>query len=387
MDKILIIDDADTLLATLEAYLEDCGYEIYTAKSGKDGLQLYRDKKPDVVLTDLHMPGISGLEVLQEIHSEDPDIPVMVISGAGEMQDAIQALRLGAWDFITKPIVDLQVLEHTVINALETKHLAEENKAYAEKNAYNLQMLKEDQVAGRHLQFSLLPAEHFADKDFHIDYKIIPSLELSGDFVEYFKITKHQYGVYLADVSGHGAASAFITILLKSIINQYLTRYQVNRDKTILSPSQIMQAINAELYAAQSHKYITINYGILNINTGTFTYGVGGHYPSPILLKSTGEAEYLPGEGFPIGISAKVYYQEQKVTIEPGDTIVMLSDGVLEVYMPEKDLSTKEIELLNFVQQKKGVITHMTPELALDMHDNTATVPDDITVLTIKRTK
>lgn len=157
------------------------------------------------------MPVLGGLEVLHTITQKTPDSPVIVISGAGELNDAIEALRLGAWDFITKPITDLQVLEHAIDKAIERKILLQENKTYAERIENNLKILEEDHIAGRRVQMSLLPAEHMRTRSFEFKFKIIPSLELSGDFVEYFNISDSLVGLYIADVSGHGASSAFIT--------------------------------------------------------------------------------------------------------------------------------------------------------------------------------
>ena len=384
MEKILIIDDAETLLQTLKAYLEDSGYQIFCAKNGSEGLDIFYKEEPDLVLTDIHMPELPGLEVLHTITHSHPDIPVMVISGAGELSDAIQALRLGAWDFITKPISDLEVLEHTISKALDRKRLIAENKEYAASNEHHLKILQEDQAAGRKVQMSMLPLDHFTVEDYNIKFRIIPSLELSGDFVEYFKITDELYGVYLADVSGHGASSAFITILLKSTIGQYLSRYPVTNDQTICMPEKIMQAISSELFLSKLSKYITIVYGVLNIRTGELTYGVGGHYPSPILRRKSGEARFLPGSGFPVGIRKNAKYKIEKLRLHEGDAIIMFSDGVLEVFMPGENLESKEKGLLKVVEECGDDIQSIARSLGIKK-GSTTDQPDDITILTISR--
>ncbi len=156
--KILVIDDEPALLRSITAYLEDSGFVAYGAEDGKQGLDLFYRETPDLVLTDLHMPALGGLEVLSTIKKRAPDTPVIVISGAGELNDAIEALRLGARDYITKPVSDLAVLEHAINKALEHKKLLEENKSYAQHIEHNLKVLEEDQAAGRRVQRSLLPA-------------------------------------------------------------------------------------------------------------------------------------------------------------------------------------------------------------------------------------
>jgi len=383
--KILVIDDEAALLHSILAYLEDSSFIVFGAENGKEGLEAFEEKQPDIILTDLHMPVLGGLEVLHTITSKNNEIPVIAISGAGELNDAIQALRLGAWDYITKPIADLQVLEHAINKALERKKLVAENKLYAQQIENNLKILKEDQAAGRQVQMSLLPKEQLILKDYAFNYKIIPSLELSGDFVEYFAITPDIYGAYIADVSGHGASSAFITVLLKSIIGRFQSYYQTNNDETILQPANIMQILSNEIHSANLSKYITLIYGVLNIKTNDFTYGVGGHYPNPILLSSSGDAKYLEGRGFPIGIVAAAQYQIQTVTLQQGDHLVMFSDGIMEIFMPGLNLEQKENELLKAIKNNKNNIPAILQTCGLTNDENKALI-DDLTILVISHT-
>lgn len=380
--KILVIDDEAALLHSLTAYLEDSGFVVFSAENGKTGLESFEKDKPDLVLTDLHMPVLGGLEVLSTITKGTTDTPVIVISGAGELNDAIEALRLGAWDYITKPIADLQVLEHAVNKALERKKLLAENLMYAQHIEENLKILEEDQAAGRRVQMSLLPAENLTVKNYSFKHKIIPSLQLSGDFVEYFPINADIYGVYLADVSGHGAASAFVTILLKSLISQYQAHYRMNNDETILVPSQMMQELNKEIFNAKLSKYLTIIYGVINTITNEFTYGIGAHYPSPILIKADGSAEYLPGSGFPVGVMANVKYTNQSIKLKTGEHVIMLSDGIMEILNPGHKLAQKDQELLQIAAKAKNDIAAILTMCQYDpakIYDQ----PDDITILTM----
>jgi serine phosphatase RsbU (regulator of sigma subunit) len=380
--RILVIDDDAAILRSISAYLEDSGYTVKTSENGKEGLEMFEHDKLDLVLTDLHMPVLGGLEVLHTITKKNPDFPVVVISGAGELNDAIEALRLGAWDFITKPISDLQVLEHAIDKAMERKLLLEENKTYADHIEHNLKILEEDHIAGRRVQMSLLPVDHMLVHDFEFKFKIIPSLELSGDFVEYFNITDNLVGVYIADVSGHGASSAFITVLLRSIISKYQVHYNAKKDDTIINPQKLMRALSNEIYAAKLNKYITLIYGVVNTTTNEFCYGVGGHYPNPILCDANGKARTLEGSGFPIGIMVDVNYEVQTVLLQPGEHLVLFSDGVMEVFMSGHNLTQKEQGLLNAVQTSKGDISALLRATGVTTKTNIAQ-PDDISILVV----
>ena len=128
--RVLVIDDEEIVRDSVSTYLEDSGFIVEQAADGVEGLQRFRENGPDVVLLDLRMPRMDGLEVLEAVAADLEAVPVIVVTGAGVLQDAVTALRLGAFDFVTKPIVDMAVLEHAVRRALERSRLIEENRRY-----------------------------------------------------------------------------------------------------------------------------------------------------------------------------------------------------------------------------------------------------------------
>ncbi|BBD07346.1 response regulator [Desulfovibrio ferrophilus] len=104
MSKILVIDDEKPTLSMFQLFLGAYGFEVLTAQSGEEGLEVFIDQKPPIVLTDIKMPGMDGLQVLKRIKEIDPLTEVIVITGHGDMDIAIKALNLNATDFINKPI-------------------------------------------------------------------------------------------------------------------------------------------------------------------------------------------------------------------------------------------------------------------------------------------
>jgi len=129
---ILIIDDDAAIRQSFADYLEDAGYQTLIAENGRIGLEMMRREQPDLMLTDLRMPEMGGLEVIQHGSQIAPDMPIIVVSGAGRIGDAIQALRLGAWDYILKPIEEMSILEYRVGKAFEKARLIQENRMYQE---------------------------------------------------------------------------------------------------------------------------------------------------------------------------------------------------------------------------------------------------------------
>ena len=104
---------------SVRAFLEDSDFAVFEAENGERGLALFRDLRPDLVLIDLRMPGMDGLAIVGIITQESPETPIIVLSGTGIIEDAIEALRQGAWDFVVKPAGSMVELEHAVNRALE----------------------------------------------------------------------------------------------------------------------------------------------------------------------------------------------------------------------------------------------------------------------------
>ena len=96
--KILVVDDDDFLRESIVAYLEDSDFSVIQAHNGQEGIDIFRIEKPDVVLLDLRMPVMDGLEALPVFVKEAHETPVIIVSGMGTMSDSMKALKLGAWD-------------------------------------------------------------------------------------------------------------------------------------------------------------------------------------------------------------------------------------------------------------------------------------------------
>jgi len=391
---LLIIDDDTIVRQSVVAYLEDSGFEVHECADGPSGLVAFRDIEPDLVLTDLRMPGMDGLQVLREIHEESPDAPVIVISGAGVMGDVVEALRLGASDYMIKPIVDMEMLVHSVRKTLERQDLRAQNRRYREElEAANrdlkehLRVLERDQQAGRQVQQRLLPPPSSHKGGYTIARHILPSLYLSGDFIDYAYRCERYMSFYLADVSGHGASSAFVTIWLKHLANRMVKEEGLFCDQASFEtgPDDMLQQINSELHASRLNHHLTLFVGVIDTHTHKMHYAVGGHLPMPVLITEEG-ARFLPGKGKPVGIFKEAQWQVYELDMPEHFVLTSFSDGVLEILPPE-GLAEKEAYLLNLLS--KGVecqgedrLSAVCDALALNQVQE---APDDIAIMTVAR--
>ena len=143
--NILIIDDERSIRNTLKDILEYEKHKIDTAENGKEGLNLLKINNYDLVFCDIKMPEIDGIEVLKQVGEINQDIPVVMISGHGNIETAVEAIKLGAFDFIEKPL-DLNRILVTVKNAGEKSNLVKETKQLKKKVSSKYQMIGESEA-------------------------------------------------------------------------------------------------------------------------------------------------------------------------------------------------------------------------------------------------
>lgn len=387
--KLLVIDDDDEVRASLHSYLEDAGFCVLQAADGRSGLQLLELEEPDLVICDLATRQLDGQELLQHAAERDCEVPVIVISAAGVMSDALEALRRGAADYLVKPLDDLGMLEHSVRRALDRARLRQENRRYRERlEATNrelqasLSLLQEDQNAGRHVQMNMLPVTPWEAGEYHFAHQIIPSLYLSGDFVDYFRIDERRIGFYLADVSGHGASSAFVTVLLKFMTTRllYESRRHRNRPLPEFRPSDVLGHINRGLINCKLGKHVTMLGGVIDESSNKLIYSVGGHLPLPVLY-CDGEARYLEGRGLPVGLFEEATFEDRELELPERFSLTLFSDGILDL-LPGDTLKAKEAALPQMVRQAGGTLQGLREVFGLA---NLGEMPDDIALLVLSR--
>ncbi len=127
--RVLIIDDASTR-TVIAAHFAGHGYVLSEAGSGTAGLRVFEEQQPDVVLTDLHLPDMSGLKFLTLLARRAPDTPTIVIAEAAALEDAVIALQKGAWEYVQKPLADMRVLEQAIARCVERAELLRDHNSY-----------------------------------------------------------------------------------------------------------------------------------------------------------------------------------------------------------------------------------------------------------------
>jgi serine phosphatase RsbU (regulator of sigma subunit) len=383
---VLIVDDDDLVRRAFKRVLEHWGFTVAEARDGASGLDAARRQEFGAVLLDLRMPGMDGLDVLSVMVQEHPDIPVIVVSGQGTMSDVVEALRRGAWDFISKPVPDSELLVRTVGRALEKSALLRQNREYSStlekanrRLSAALEELRTDEQAARSLQFQLLPEDGFRMGSCSCFRRLLPAQVLSGDFLDYFPLVDRYLGFYVADVAGHGAASAFVTAILTTLVHKYREALVSRGDETILHPQQFLTRIDADLTRHRLEKHVTMFYGLLEASSGRLVYANAGAFPFPF-VSSDGEVIELESAGRPLNLPGLGRFGGGETLLAAGGRLLMVSDGVLE--LEPKQSHRQRRETLAKVVRSAKTLDAVLAELGLS--DSTS-MSDDVALLLITR--
>jgi serine phosphatase RsbU (regulator of sigma subunit) len=389
---VLAIDDDRLVRSAFRRVLERGGFRVVEAEDGTSGLEVFRAQRPDAVLLDLRMPGTDGLDVLSSLVSESPETPVLVVSGETALSDVVQALRRGAWDFVTKPVQDAELLVRAIARGIEKAQLLRQNREYGEslkqmneRLTRALDELRSDQRAARQLQFQLLPRDGLEVGSLICSRRLYPSQLLSGDFIDYFPLGERWLGFYVADVAGHGAASAFVTAILTTLVGKYREALIARGDQTILSPGDFLAQLDADLVKQQLDRHVAMFYGVVETATGRLSYANAGAFPYPFLAAADRASE-LECSGRPLNLPGPARFGRGEAWLEPGGRLLLLTDGVLELWR-----ARGEAERRTYADQRAGMAelcrrTRSLDEVVTGLGlEEGAHLEDDVALLLLRR--
>ena len=390
--QIVLVDDNPDTSERLMVYFERFELQVTCFASALKARNYLQHNHPHAIISDLRLPEFTGLDLLQYVSQLTTPIPVILMSGIGNVSDVAEALRLGAADYLIKPIMDFDVVLHSLERALSLQALKRENEAYRQRLELmnrelkeHVQLLERDQQAAKQVQRNLLPVTPACYRDVELSHLVLPSLYLSGDFVDYGCIRQRYVAFYLTDVSGHGASSAFVTVWLKQLIRRlFRERQMFQTDESFdTAPADLLAVVNRELMQSRFFSHLTCVVGVIDTETNELCYVLAGHLPLPIILAPGCEPTFLEGKGKPVGLFEDATWEVQRMTLPKGFTLVMFSDGVLET-LPREDLLDREQALLECFAGASTSITlnDIVERLELDCEQE---APDDIAMVLVKQ--
>ncbi len=340
MPSILILDDS----AEAGPLLEEALAEYAPVRvSFREGADLSEEGGPDLVILCLGFRDRDGLELCRGIKKRGGKkyLPVIIVSESDDPGARIRSLEAGAADFLGPPLDPGEVAAR-IGNQLEIHRLNRKLRLSNQKLASALarirrqnSRLKVELEAAAAVQRALLPGPAAHIPNLNLEWRLSPSTSVAGDLLDWYVLDESRVGFYLADVSGHGAASG----LLAASIHQALTP---RSDRSCLvrtlpggegywrptPPEEVARELERIFPYQRFEKYFTMVYGVLNHRTGRLAYLTAGH-PRPVLIRSRGGLRELETTGPPVGLEAGGF-DPGETFLEPGDRLFVYSDGITE---------------------------------------------------------
>jgi len=308
-------------------------------------------------------------------------MPAIALTSEGTAEVIISALRSGADDVFLSSDLDLhpELFVESMKRQLKRAFHIVEAKRLRESLERSLDELRADHRAAQQVQQNLLPPKEQIINGIRFEYTLTPSLLLSGDFVDAITVNEHQVLFYLADISGHGASSALVTVLLKNMTHRLLRNYKRHSSFDILSPIATLERINRELLLTGLGKHLTMFIGLIDTKSSKLTYAVGGHHPMPV-FHSQDYTGYLEGRGMPAGLFESPTFEQREVQLPQAFALTLFSDGILEI-INGYSLKDKEENILQLL--KGGFVSSFDLSARLIKAD--ASNPDDVAIMTVSR--
>ena len=327
----LVVDDDPITRGVVREYVLQLGCrQVLEAGDGVIAQEILSERADiDIVLTDIVMPRLDGLGLVAWARQARPGPVWVILSALDRFDKAVEAIRLGAFDFLAKPVRE-QELGVAVHNALQHLSLLRERaRLYDELQQQVLdlesksELLRRDLARAEIIQRALLPN---APPDLPIRAQAVyrPGHYVGGDLYDVQRLDQRHIAFYVADATGHGVTAAMLSVLFKQQVSTMTP-------EVLRSPRQVLEQANQTLTVSLNAPglFLTVFYGVIDLEQQLLTAASAGHPPA-LYKKIEGESQLLARTGPALGLSASARYTEHRQKLTEGDMLLVYTDGLLD---------------------------------------------------------
>ena len=374
-NTLLVVDDDSFVSEMLAEILEGVGYKVETAEHGREALhKLVEFPEICLVISDMNMPEMNGLELIEAIRSKGSDVPIIILTGNSEISVAISALNKGANDYLMKDENIHETVGISVAKALEKQQLKLDNIQLMENLARKNKAMEKEQVLASKVQANILPIKlQLAGFETGIYYR--PSNQIGGDFFDALK-TEKRIHFLIGDISGHSTSSALVMAVCNGMFRSL--------GQTMESPLEIVTAANRMLcqMLMDSGMFLTLAYMTLDLEKNVLSVVSAGH--NPVYLLRGSDIETVESTGPVLGWDPDDEWEVLAFPFNPGTTLFLYTDGLVEV----KNSAGEEFEnrLIERLASIKASPAELVTTLLTEVTDFCGgQFEDDLTIFAIKR--
>ncbi len=324
MASILLVDDDKNILFLLSEALKRDYDNLTLANGGKEALEILAENEFDLVISDLQMPIVDGIQILTATKEKSPETEVLIVTGYGSVKTAVNAMKSGAFDYLSKPI-DVEELRLKVAQALRHRELKMQNERQQREIAEFNEMIQRDLNLAEQVHRSLIP-ESTRIENIDIGIKYQPMISLGGDFADIYYDKERYIFVTLIDVTGHGiSASLLVNRICTEVRRLVREEYE---------PAEILFHLNNFVIEVFDRMGMFLTAVVLKIDLEKLTLTYSGSAHPDVLVHHSGDRSVtrFPSQNMIIGFektNAEDFKQET-VVVKPGDRVFVYTDGLIE---------------------------------------------------------
>lgn len=339
MATILVVDDEKTITYLLSEVLTKEGHDVKAVYDGKSAKEELRKKEYELVVTDLQMKEVGGIEVLKEAKGYNETTEVLILTGHASIATAVEAMKLGAFEYLSKPI-DMEEFRLKVQKALERKNFKLQIAKQQQEIKAQQEMIAKDLKLAEQVQKSLVP-QSIILHNLEVKVQYMPMIGVGGDFADLYYDGEENVYLTLVDVTGHGITAALLVNRICSEIRNLVREQR--------QPSSILYSVNNFIFHAFEGMgmFLTMFSGVINLRKGSFVYA-GSAHPAVILWNSKSHNfEKLESQNVIIGYDKgeENKFSQNTILMRPEDKIIMYTDGIIEA----EDAYGKQLGINGFI--------------------------------------
>ncbi|MGD9058289.1 MAG: SpoIIE family protein phosphatase [Desulfobacterales bacterium] len=368
---ILIVDDNPANVEIFEMRLAANNYEIITASDGEEGLAMAKERLPDLILLDIMMPKMDGIEVCRHLRADSslPFMPIIMVTAKTDSKDVVAGLEAGADEYLTKP-VNHAALVARVKSMLRIKLL---HDTVIEQSAQLQGQLK----TATKIQSLFWPDIPDLAGNSHIWAAAIPAAYVSGDLYDIIPLPDGSLLAYVADVSDKGVPAALVMAALSTKIrSEARNQYEIDA---------LLRTVNNSTYTLTSEEgfFATIVLTRYWPQSGKMQLAMGGHL-QPLWIADTDIRNLPQIKGISLGVTQDARYEKKEISLAPGESILLFSDGVIEAENEDKELFGND-RLVGYLKDSSGPPWGKGLLDFISKWQGNSSASDDLTILEIWR--
>ena len=380
--KVIVADLDDKYIQQYNDLLSKLNFDVELMKNGKELLDKIRipQNRPDVLVMDVKLPGLSALEILDALDMEKIRTPVLLCTEMVSVQNEFQVKMYPKLRFLSKPFNFKDFIDS--IDELCPKIEEKEAKPKPIKGEISPE-LKAELDKAKEIQRNLMPKQFPQTPGYELFAFYKAYDQVGGDYYDIIPIGPDHIGILVADVSGHGVSGAMVMVMVRSAIRTWA--------HTTTSPKELLAKANPVIVRDMlPGMFVTLYYAILDMPKKTLTCSCAGHNPSVLWRYKDKKCSLTNKGGMPLGILAGAGFEatlkEEVIQLNKGDRMILYTDGIVETMSPDyeefgDDRFFKVIDQVA-IQRSDVCIKHILH--AVNTFQATAPQHDDLTIVTVR---